>query len=167
MPADRAIHAPLRRALAAARMHTGTTRAIGAGHSGGAVCTSCPLVITEELAGYGVCTRRGVHLPARLDRLPWSRWHWRVVLALGITWLLDGLVVTLVRAVANVLGKPEALHLSETLIGLSETLIGASVRAYLAGAVVGALVFGRLTSRCCGASCSSSHRQLRAPRSSR
>ena len=79
-------------------------------------------------------------LPARLDRLPWSRWHWRVVLALGITWLLDGLEVTLVGAVANVLGKPEALH-------LSETQIGASVSAYLAGAVLGALFFGRLTDR--------------------
>lgn len=79
-------------------------------------------------------------LPARLDRLPWSRWHWRVVLALGVTWLLDGLEVTLVGAVANVLGKPETLH-------LSETQIGASVSAYLAGAVLGALVFGRLTDR--------------------
>lgn len=79
-------------------------------------------------------------LPARLDRLPWSRWHWRVVIALGITWLLDGLEVTLVGAVANVLGKPESLH-------LSETEIGASVSAYLAGAVIGALFFGRLTDR--------------------
>jgi MFS family permease len=79
-------------------------------------------------------------IPARLDRLPWSRWHWRVVIALGITWLLDGLEVTLVGAVANVLGKPEALH-------LSDTQIGASVSAYLAGAVLGALFFGRLTDR--------------------
>ena len=79
-------------------------------------------------------------LPARLDRLPWSRWHWRVVLALGITWLLDGLEVTLVGSVANVLGRPETLH-------LSETEIGASVSAYLAGAVLGALFFGRLTDR--------------------
>lgn len=79
-------------------------------------------------------------LPARLDRLPWSRWHWRVVLALGITWLLDGLEVTLVGAVASVLGKPETLH-------LTETQVGASVSAYLAGAVLGALFFGRLTDR--------------------
>ncbi len=79
-------------------------------------------------------------LPARLDRLPWSRWHWRVVLALGITWLLDGLEVTLVGAVANVLGKPGTLH-------LTETEIGASVSAYLVGAVIGAIVFGRLTDR--------------------
>jgi MFS family permease len=79
-------------------------------------------------------------IPARLDRLPWSRWHWRVVIALGITWLLDGLEVTLVGAVANVLGKPETLHLSESEIGIS-------VSAYLAGAVIGALFFGRLTDR--------------------
>jgi len=79
-------------------------------------------------------------IPARLDRLPWSAWHWRVVLALGITWLLDGLEVTLVGAVANVLGKPETLN-------LSETEVGASVSAYLGGAVLGALVFGRLTDR--------------------
>ena len=79
-------------------------------------------------------------IPSRLDRLPWSSWHWRVVLALGITWLLDGLEVTLVGAVANVLGKPETLH-------LTEGEIGASVSAYLAGAVLGALFFGRLTDR--------------------
>ena len=79
-------------------------------------------------------------IPARLDRLPWSRWHWRVVIALGITWLLDGLEVTLVGAVANVLGRSDTLH-------LSEAQIGASVSAYLAGAVIGALVFGRLTDR--------------------
>jgi MFS family permease len=97
---------------------------------------------------YAGCTQTRVHvprlletdLPARLDRLPWSRWHWRVVIALGITWLLDGLEVTLVGAVANVLGMPETLH-------LSETQIGASVSAYLAGAVLGALFFGRLTDR--------------------
>ena len=77
-------------------------------------------------------------LPARLDRLPWSRWHWRVVIALGITWLLDGLEVTLVGAVANVLGRSDTLH-------LTEQQIGASVSAYLAGAVLGALLFGRLT----------------------
>ncbi|MDB4935426.1 MAG: sugar transporter [Labilithrix sp.] len=79
-------------------------------------------------------------IPARLDRLPWSRWHWRVVIALGITWLLDGLEVTLVGAVANVLARPETLH-------LSEAEIGASVSAYLAGAVLGSLIFGRLTDR--------------------
>ncbi len=79
-------------------------------------------------------------IPVRLDGLPWSRWHWRVVIALGITWLLDGLEVTLVGAVANVLREPGTLH-------LSEGEIGASVSAYLAGAVLGALFFGRLTDK--------------------
>jgi MFS family permease len=79
-------------------------------------------------------------IPARLDRLPWSRWHWRVVIALGITWLLDGLEVTLVGSVASVLGYSDTLS-------LSPAQIGASVSAYIAGAVTGALVFGRLTDR--------------------
>lgn len=79
-------------------------------------------------------------IPARLDRLPWSRWHWRVVIALGITWLLDGLEVTLVGAVANVLGYTDTL-------ALTPAEIGQSVSAYLAGAVLGALFFGRLTDK--------------------
>jgi MFS family permease len=77
-------------------------------------------------------------LPPRLDRLPWSGWHWRVVLALGITWLLDGLEVTLVGSVASVLREPDTLH-------LSEAEVGGTVSAYLAGAVLGSLLFGRLT----------------------
>ncbi len=88
-------------------------------------------------------------LPPRLDRLPWSRWHWRVVIALGITWLLDGLEVTLVGAVGNVLREPDTLH-------LTDAEIGASVSAYLAGAVLGALFFGRLTDTLGGRSSSSS-----------
>ena len=77
-------------------------------------------------------------VPARLDRLPWSRWHLRLVLALGITWVLDGLEVTLVGAVAGVLSEPATLHLSERQIGLAAS-------GYLLGAILGALVFGRLT----------------------
>jgi MFS family permease len=77
-------------------------------------------------------------LPARLDRLPWSPWHWRVVVALGITWILDGLEVTIVGAVAGVLQEADTLH-------LSETQVGAAASAYLGGAIVGALLFGRLT----------------------
>lgn len=79
-------------------------------------------------------------LPARLDRLPWSGWHWRVVIALGITWLLDGLEVTLVGSVASVLKEPDTLAFTEDEIGLTAS-------AYLAGAVLGALFFGRLTDR--------------------
>src|SRR5436305_12433181 len=77
-------------------------------------------------------------VPARLDRLPWSRWHWQVVLALGITWVIDGLEVTLVGAVSPVLERPETLHFSSTQNGLLNT-------AYLLGAVLGSLVFGYLT----------------------
>jgi MFS family permease len=77
-------------------------------------------------------------VPARLDRLPWSPWHWRVVIALGITWMLDGLEVTLVGAIGPALTEPSTL-------GLSTTQVGGAATAYLAGAVLGALVFGRLT----------------------
>jgi MFS family permease len=77
-------------------------------------------------------------IPARLDRLPWSGWHWRVVIALGVTWVLDGLEVTLVGAVAGALIRPDTL-------GLTEQQVGGAATAYLAGAILGALVFGRLT----------------------
>jgi MFS family permease len=79
-------------------------------------------------------------IPARMDRLPWSRWHWMVVFALGITWLLDGLEVTIVGAIAAVLTKPQTLGLSASQIGLAGAI-------YVAGNVVGALVFGYLTDR--------------------
>jgi MFS family permease len=77
-------------------------------------------------------------IPARLDRLPWSRWHWRVVIALGVAWVLDGLEVTLVGSIGGVLERSDTLALSAGQIGWSGSL-------YIGGAVVGALVFGRLT----------------------
>jgi MFS family permease len=77
-------------------------------------------------------------VPARLDRLPWSRFHWLVVFALGVAWILDGLEVTLVGSLSSVLHDPRALNLGETEVGLTAS-------AYLAGAVIGAVVFGRLT----------------------
>jgi MFS family permease len=79
-------------------------------------------------------------IPARLDRLPWSRWHWLVVIALGITWVLDGLEVTLAGALGGVLKRPDTL-------GLSDAQVGASATAYLIGAVAGALLFGYATDR--------------------
>jgi MFS family permease len=80
------------------------------------------------------------NVPARLDRLPWSRWHWLVVFALGFVWILDGLEVTIVGAVGPTLQKHSTLGLSAFQIGLA----GAS---YVAGGVVGALGFGYLTDR--------------------
>ncbi len=79
-------------------------------------------------------------VPARLDRLTWSRFHTLVVVALGITWILDGLEVTLAGAVAGALMASPTLH-------LSESQVGAAASAYLAGAVLGALAFGWLTDR--------------------
>jgi MFS family permease len=79
-------------------------------------------------------------IPARLDRLPWSRFHLLVVLALGITWVLDGLEVTIVGAIGPVLQNSQTL-------GLSAAEIGGAASAYVSGAVIGALVFGWLTDR--------------------
>ena len=76
-------------------------------------------------------------IPARLDRLPWSRWHWRVVIALGVAWILDGLEVTLVGSLGSILERPETLGLSASQVGWSGSL-------YILGAVVGALFVGRL-----------------------
>ncbi len=80
------------------------------------------------------------NVPARLDRLPWSGWHWRIVIALSITWLLDGLETTLGSALVGILKDPRTLHLTDSQIGVTATV-------YLAGAVAGALVFGYLTDR--------------------
>ena len=80
------------------------------------------------------------NIPARLDRLPWSRFHWLVVLALGASWAIDGLEVTLTGAVSGVLQHPGTLHL-----GAGQ--IGAVASFYLFGAVIGALVCGYLTDR--------------------
>lgn len=80
------------------------------------------------------------NIPARLDRLPWSRWHWKVVVALGVSWLLDGLEVTVVGSLGPALQRPETL-------GLSAADIGWAASAYIGGAVLGALFFGRLADR--------------------
>jgi MFS family permease len=76
----------------------------------------------------------------RLDRLPWSSWHWLVVIALGVTWVLDGLETSLVSSVSARLTESYALHLSNSEIG-----IGGSI--YLLGQVLGALFFGFATDR--------------------
>ena len=77
---------------------------------------------------------------ARLDRLPWSRWHLLVVVALGITWLLDGLEGNLAGSLAGILKRKDTLNFTDADLGLSATY-------YLAGCVGGALLFGYLTDR--------------------
>lgn len=79
-------------------------------------------------------------VPARLDRLPWGRFHTLVVVALGVTWVLDGLEVTLAGSMAGALEASPTLHFTASEIGLASS-------AYLAGAVLGALLFGWLTDR--------------------
>ncbi len=79
-------------------------------------------------------------IAARLERLPWSRFHTLVVAALGITWILDGLEVTLAGSIAGALKASPALRFSDSDVGLAGT-------AYLGGAVAGALFFGWLTDR--------------------
>ena len=88
-------------------------------------------------AGAGIIA---TDIPARLDRLRWGRFHTLVVVALGITWILDGLEVTLAGAVAPALKQSPLLHFSNAEVGLVSS-------SYLAGAVLGALFFGWLTDR--------------------
>ncbi|MER6821601.1 MFS transporter [Streptomyces cellulosae] len=90
---------------------------------------------TSEL---GVVTTK---VPARLDRLPWSRFHWRIVIGLGTVWILDGLEVTIVGAVAARMTEPGSG------IDLTSADIGTAAAIYVAGACLGALLFGRLTDR--------------------
>jgi MFS family permease len=79
-------------------------------------------------------------VPARLDRLPWSAWHVRIITALGTSWILDGLEVTLVGSLSGVLQSKNGLSLSDQAVAAAAT-------TYLAGAVIGALFFGHLTDR--------------------
>jgi MFS family permease len=80
------------------------------------------------------------YVPARLDRMPWTRWHWLIVSALGATWILDGLEVTLAGSLGGILTHRETL-------GLTDAQVGGSATTYLIGAVVGALLFGYGTDR--------------------
>jgi MFS family permease len=80
-------------------------------------------------------------VPARLDRLPWSRFHWRIVFGLGTVWILDGLEVTIVGSVASRMTE------KGSGIGLTSADIGTAAAIYVAGACIGALLFGQLTDR--------------------
>src|SRR3954452_10168363 len=79
-------------------------------------------------------------IPARMDRLPWARWHWLVLLGLGTVWILDGLEVTIVGAIGARLQEPGAL-------GVSASQLGQAGTAYVLGACFGAIFFGYLTDR--------------------
>ena len=96
-------------------------------------------VAAESLPSYSA-TPHFTHIPARLDRLPWCHFHWLVVWALGITWILDGLEVTIVGAVSGVLQEPQVMNFTPAVIGFIASM-------YLAGAVTGSLIFGYLTDR--------------------
>ena len=80
-------------------------------------------------------------IPAGMDRLPWARWHWMIVIGLGAVWILDGLEVTIVGSMS------EALKPADTGLGLSSSDIGMAGAVYVAGACLGALFFGQLTDR--------------------
>ena len=81
------------------------------------------------------------NIPARMDRLPWSRWHWLIVIGLGSVWILDGLEVTIVGTIASRLTE------DGSGIRLTESQIGFAAAIYVAGACLGALFFGHLTDR--------------------
>ncbi|MEU8753950.1 MFS transporter [Streptomyces chartreusis] len=81
-------------------------------------------------------------IPARLDRLPWSRWHWTIVIGLGTVWILDGLEVTVVGSIAPRLSEP-----GSGLPITSGQVTGLAAALYVAGACLGALFWGRLTDR--------------------
>src|SRR3954471_14442204 len=80
-------------------------------------------------------------IPARLDRLPWVRWHWLGVVGLGTVWILDGREVTIVGSMSDA-WKPDGDGL-----GMSSFQVGFAGAAYVAGACLGALFFGQLTDR--------------------
>ena len=103
---------------------------------------------TDAMPGEGVehvanveTGRITTDIPARMDRLPWSRFHWMIVVGLGTVWILDGIEVTIVGSLSDALKDPE------TGLGLSSSDIGMAGAVYVAGACLGALFFGQLTDR--------------------
>src|ERR1700742_1267780 len=78
------------------------------------------------------------NIPNRMDRLPWARFHWLVIIALGVAWVLDGLEVTVVGSLSGALSDSKVLHMTPAEVGYAAS-------AYLVGAVAGAVFFGWLT----------------------
>jgi MFS family permease len=99
---------------------------------------ACNTATTQASRGAGTVIR--TLIPARLDRLPWSRFHTRLVAALGVAWILDGLEVTFASNMTTNLQSPHAL-------GLTTQTASQIATWYLLGQVAGALVFGRLSDR--------------------
>src|ERR1700678_2508137 len=97
-------------------------------------------VSTKELPRTSENQTVETDVPARLDRLSWSRWHTRIIVALGTSWLLDGLEVTLVGSLSGMLESKSGLSLTDPQVTAAAT-------TYLAGAVMGAILFGYLTDR--------------------
>jgi MFS family permease len=91
--------------------------------------------------GGGAANTIETQVPARIDRLPWSRWHTLVIVALGVTWVLDGLEITIQGNIADALTNPD------TGLGLSPGQVGYAAGIYIAGACTGALFFSYLTDR--------------------
>ncbi|WP_163512938.1 MFS transporter [Fodinicola acaciae] len=92
--------------------------------------------MAEFAKGGKIQTKRSL-VPAKLDNMPWSKFHWLVVVTLGITWILDGLEIQFASAISTTLQRPDTLHLSTQSVTLTASI-------YLLGEVIGALVFGRL-----------------------
>jgi MFS family permease len=93
---------------------------------------------TDSMAEGNIVETR---IPARLDRLPWARWHWMVLVGLGTVWILDGLEVTIVGTISSRLTeKGSGLEISDSQVGLAAAI-------YVAGACLGALFFGWLADR--------------------
>src|SRR3712207_2798602 len=97
--------------------------------------------MAKHIAGATTLRTIETNIPARMDRLPWSKWHWMVIVGLGTVWILDGLAVTIVGAIGG--------RLTEEGSGLelTATQVGAAGSAYIVGACIGALYFGRLADR--------------------
>jgi len=96
---------------------------------------------TEESSSSAEIGRITTDIPARMDRLPWARWHWIIVIGLGTVWVLDGLEVTIVGSLSDILKD------GQKGLGLSSSDIGLAGAIYVAGSCVGALFFGQLTDR--------------------